>query len=465
MRLVHSTTAIARRYRPAKASPAALIATRLPDTRPRRPRSDQRQPWLKLAALVLVVAALGLPINDLFRYALLVVATVVIVVGDVSLRLQPWLGALAAVGLVRARRSSGSRRRASRRATTSFSSMAPAARSKPGCRREAFRLMAAEFDAKYPPERRCDPRADGCWRGQGFPGPAVRLFRRRHLPAPGLFAAGDAASISPIRSGFASASSTSCATTGSRQSATSTAASRDRRAFALLHRWRLRDAVVRDVPLPRRIRRQRPVLARRGAVGGGGASNSSRSRTPRCNAARSRRTTSGGASSASRSGRRRRSPCGCSRRAKIRLRQLVEPALAALVALPAVLALLVQLAPAPDGAAARAHRDHARGRCPQRCELHRRRAPVRQRRRRSGLRRPARAPCSGSFSPATSPARSRAARRCSTSLRGCAICAPSSISSSARPTSAICRWCWRCRSWSSPCSGAFSGCAGRWQWC
>src|SRR5581483_1390962 len=33
----------------------------------------------------------------------------------------------------------------------------------------AFRLMKAEFDARYPPERRCAPATDGCWRGQGFP--------------------------------------------------------------------------------------------------------------------------------------------------------------------------------------------------------------------------------------------------------------------------------------------------------
>ena len=38
--------------------------------------SPSYQVWLKLAALVLVLAALGLPINDLFRYALLVIAAV-----------------------------------------------------------------------------------------------------------------------------------------------------------------------------------------------------------------------------------------------------------------------------------------------------------------------------------------------------------------------------------------------------
>jgi hypothetical protein len=58
-----------------------------------------RRPWLKLAALVLVIAALGLPINDLLRYAVLVIAAVVVVVGAVTPRASRWLAAAAAVGL------------------------------------------------------------------------------------------------------------------------------------------------------------------------------------------------------------------------------------------------------------------------------------------------------------------------------------------------------------------------------
>ena len=34
---------------------------------------------------------------------------------------------------------------------------------------EAYRPMAAEFNAAHPPERRCDAQSFGCWRGQGFP--------------------------------------------------------------------------------------------------------------------------------------------------------------------------------------------------------------------------------------------------------------------------------------------------------
>src|SRR5262245_21425579 len=65
----------------------------------RRAAQACTQPWLKLAALILVVAALGLPVNDLFRYALLVIATVLVVAGMVAARLAPWLAALAAVAL------------------------------------------------------------------------------------------------------------------------------------------------------------------------------------------------------------------------------------------------------------------------------------------------------------------------------------------------------------------------------
>jgi hypothetical protein len=132
--------------------------------------ADRRavQPWLKLAALVLVIAALGLPVNDLFRYALLVVATVAVVAGTVAARLAPWLAAIAAVALCvlgqilspAPRIEEGHNIFLVDRAGSAFEAGLP---------REAFRVMAAEFDATYPPTRRCAPTQDGCWRGQGFP--------------------------------------------------------------------------------------------------------------------------------------------------------------------------------------------------------------------------------------------------------------------------------------------------------
>jgi hypothetical protein len=134
----------------------------------RREHDAERQPWLRLAALILVIAALGLPINDLFRYALLVIAAVLIGAGRVSARLAPWLGATAVVALcvfgqfwLKAPRiEEGHNVFLIDRSGGALASGLPA---------EAFRLMASEFDARYPPERRCDPRMNGCWRGQAFP--------------------------------------------------------------------------------------------------------------------------------------------------------------------------------------------------------------------------------------------------------------------------------------------------------
>src|SRR5262249_7686543 len=131
-------------------------------------RQLKLQPWLKVAALVLVIAALGLPINDLFRYALLVVSVVLIVAGRLSIRFAPWLAAVAFVAicvlgqvLLKAPRIEEGH--------NVFLVDRPGGALEAGLPAEAFRLMAREFEEKYPPQRRCDPRVDGCWRGQAFP--------------------------------------------------------------------------------------------------------------------------------------------------------------------------------------------------------------------------------------------------------------------------------------------------------
>jgi hypothetical protein len=129
------------------------------------------QPWLKLAALVLVVAALGLPINDLFRYALLVIATVLVVVGAVSSRVAPWLAALAVVApcvlgqilFAAPRIEEGHNVFLVDDAGSGAGALAA------GLPRAAFQLMATEFNTIYPPARRCARDQVGCWRGQAFP--------------------------------------------------------------------------------------------------------------------------------------------------------------------------------------------------------------------------------------------------------------------------------------------------------
>ena len=114
------------------------------------------------------MAALGLPINDLFRYALLLVAAVAIFAGAISPSPKAWLAAFAVVMLA-----------------VFGKALFPAPRIDEGHNvfivdllggaleqelpTEAFALMQAAFDAQYPLERRCDRNAAGCWRAQGFP--------------------------------------------------------------------------------------------------------------------------------------------------------------------------------------------------------------------------------------------------------------------------------------------------------
>jgi hypothetical protein len=134
----------------------------------RRAAPPRMQPWLKLAALVLVVAALGLPINDLFRYALLVIATVLVVAGTVAARVAPWLAALAVVGVCVLGQILFSAPRIEEGHNVFLIDDGGGALAA-GLPRAAFQLMATEFNTIYPPARRCARDQVGCWRGQAFP--------------------------------------------------------------------------------------------------------------------------------------------------------------------------------------------------------------------------------------------------------------------------------------------------------
>jgi hypothetical protein len=195
------------------------------------------EPWLKLVALALVVAALGLPINDLFRYALLVISAVLVVVGPISMHTRSWLGAVAAVALcvlghvwlAAPQIEEGHNVFIVDGAGGTLEASLP-----PG----AFRLMAAEFDAKYPPARRCDPSAYGCWRGQGFPDRPFAFSADGIYQQPAYSRRVSDIDFSDplrLRLGF---------TNEQRYNWNSLVSdlersSRDRRSFAFLHRWRL----------------------------------------------------------------------------------------------------------------------------------------------------------------------------------------------------------------------------------
>ena len=124
----------------------------------------------KIATLVLVVAAIGLPINRPLPYGGLLVAAVLIFAGTISLSWRRWLLAVVAVAVVYAVALVAPQPQIEEghnvfivdpgRGTGALQAGLPAG---------AFAAMAAQFHAAYPPDRHCDPKAQGCWRGSGFP--------------------------------------------------------------------------------------------------------------------------------------------------------------------------------------------------------------------------------------------------------------------------------------------------------
>jgi hypothetical protein len=124
--------------------------------------------WRAFAALLLIIAALGLPINDLFRYALLVIAAVVILTGEVSSQPKAWLRAIAGVMIAALGMTLFPAPRIEEGHNVFIVDGRGGALER-GLPSEVFAFMQAAFDAQYPPERRCNRNSSGCWRGQGVP--------------------------------------------------------------------------------------------------------------------------------------------------------------------------------------------------------------------------------------------------------------------------------------------------------
>jgi hypothetical protein len=124
--------------------------------------------WLKLAALLMVVAVIGLPINHIEVYGLLLVAALVIFCGEVRASKLAWSAAIAIVAIAAAgqyllappRIDEGHNVFLPGGPTRALEHQLPA---------EVYRQMASEFDALYPPGMRCKPGSDGCWQTGGFP--------------------------------------------------------------------------------------------------------------------------------------------------------------------------------------------------------------------------------------------------------------------------------------------------------
>lgn len=124
--------------------------------------------WRKVAALLLGVVAVGLPINDLAGYGALLVLAVIIFTGEVSANWRAWLTAAAIIAVAVA----GQMLLALPRIDEGHNVFLPGGPTRAleqGLPAPVYRHLADEFDKQYPPARRCGADVSGCWHNGGFP--------------------------------------------------------------------------------------------------------------------------------------------------------------------------------------------------------------------------------------------------------------------------------------------------------
>jgi hypothetical protein len=123
--------------------------------------------WRRVGALVLVVSALGLPINHVWAYALLVVSAIAIFCGRLTRRGGAWIAAIGAVAMAAA--------------VATLIAPAPIVegdnifltgrpgnvleRELPG---DVYKFMATKFDETYPAKVQCT-NSPTCWKNMGYP--------------------------------------------------------------------------------------------------------------------------------------------------------------------------------------------------------------------------------------------------------------------------------------------------------
>ena len=126
------------------------------------------QSVLKLAALVLAIAVVGLPINNATDYALLAVAAIFIFSGALRLQSRAWLAAAAVAALA----ITGQWLLAPPRIDEGHNVFLPGGPNdvfERGLPADVYRHLAAEFDRQYPVAKRCSAEQNGCWRNGGWP--------------------------------------------------------------------------------------------------------------------------------------------------------------------------------------------------------------------------------------------------------------------------------------------------------
>jgi hypothetical protein len=116
----------------------------------------------RVAALLLVVAVLGLPIDDLVAYALLLAAVLLVLTGTPRADRRRWIAAVALAAAVVAGHVLWPAPRIEEGHNVFLPG--PEAAQSSGLPADALRVLAQQFDQRYPPEKRCGDPAKGCWR-------------------------------------------------------------------------------------------------------------------------------------------------------------------------------------------------------------------------------------------------------------------------------------------------------------
>jgi hypothetical protein len=117
---------------------------------------------LRAGVIALAGAIVGLPINDLFKYGLLLAAAVVVFAGAVSCEAKRWTFAIALAAIVVAAHVLFP----APRIDEGFNAFVPPAAGAPSTflPPDVERGLTAQYNTQYPPETRCEDLARGCWR-------------------------------------------------------------------------------------------------------------------------------------------------------------------------------------------------------------------------------------------------------------------------------------------------------------
>jgi hypothetical protein len=124
--------------------------------------------WRKFGVLLLAFAAVGLPVNDISIYALLLILTVIVFTGEIRSHARAWLAAIAIVSIAVAGQIWLAPPRIDE-GHNLFLPGGPTQALKGGLPAEVYSQLAAEFDKQYPPEQHCKAEEPGCWLSMGFP--------------------------------------------------------------------------------------------------------------------------------------------------------------------------------------------------------------------------------------------------------------------------------------------------------